>query len=118
MIVFSDTLELTQTTNIKGNFKEVAFNRNQNNTGPVLRVYAVSVEFPDSAHFEEYGNAMPHTLMGSTKIYFFDSHTPIPKTLNFSLNQPAFDQNKFQPIFIYERNGANNIKTTNLRGGH
>ena len=113
-IIFSNSSDLKQTTTIKGNFKEVAFNRNQNNTGPVLRVYAVSVQYPAIAQFKEYGDAMPHTRMGNTTIYFFDSKTPIPKELDFSLDKPSFDRNKFQPIFIYERNGANHVKTTNL----
>ena len=64
---------------LKGGFEERAFYRNENNTGPVIRVYAVTVADPESAEMEAYGNYMPHTKYGNTKVYFFRQNKPFPK---------------------------------------
>ncbi|MEJ8758164.1 hypothetical protein WG947_14215 [Pontibacter sp. H259] len=63
---------------LKGNFKEVAFYRNENNTGPIVRVYAVTVSDTLWTEMQQYGEFMPHTKYGNTKVYFFLEGSPAP----------------------------------------
>lgn len=66
-----ESLSLPAGEDLKGNFKELAFYRNEQNTGPVLRVYAVSVEDSVWKEMETYGKMMPHSKYGITKVYYF-----------------------------------------------
>lgn len=79
---------------LAGDFKEIAFYRNEQNTGPVMRVYAVTVSDTLWTQMEEYGNYLPHNKYGNTKVYFFLSESPLPAS--FSLNEgelnPEFRQ--------------------------
>ncbi len=69
------------TDDLKGGFIEKATYRNENNTGPVQRIYSVSVKDADKAEFEAYGNLMPHSKYGNTKVYFFREDGAIPTKL-------------------------------------
>ena len=93
---------------LKGNFSETAFYRNENNTGPVIRIYSVSVS--DSFYDEmiEYGNLMPHTKYGTSKVYFFNNKLPTPHKLTG--DEPHFDP-KFNSncIAMYEKNGMSQV---------
>jgi hypothetical protein len=93
---------------LKGNFTETAFYRNENNTGPVLRVYAVSVSDTLYNEMLEYGNLMPHTKYGTTTVYFFNNSLPVPKSLKG--DEPHFDRS-FQAncIGVYEKNGMSKV---------
>lgn len=107
IILIFDSKEFSQPTKLIGGFKEVAFYRNENNDGPVVRIYAVSVKNPDIAEYNDYGNAMPYTLHGNTKVYFFDVSGEVPNNLVF--HYPHFDTLKYKAIKLYERNGANQV---------
>lgn len=63
---------------LKGDFEEVAMYRNENNTGPIVRVYAVTVADTLWDEMQAYGDYMPHTKYGTTKVYFFLKGTPAP----------------------------------------
>lgn len=63
---------------LKGDFKEVAMYRNENNTGPIVRIYAVTVADTLWEEMQAYGDYMPHTKYGSTKVYFFLKENPAP----------------------------------------
>jgi|688.fasta_scaffold24696_4 hypothetical protein len=89
---------------LKSDFREVAFIRNEQNTGPVIRIYAVSMKTVNWEEMERYGNYMPHTKYGTTKIYFFLNNAEVPEKLNFgeiSITEPY--QKKC--IAIYEKDG-------------
>jgi len=89
---------------LKSNFKEIAFIRNEQNTGPVIRIYAVSLNSEDWKEMEQYGNYMPHTKYGTTRIYFFLNNSEIPEELNFGeVNIP--ERYKKNCIAIYEKDG-------------
>lgn len=89
---------------LKSDFKEVAFIRNEQNTGPVIRIYAVSLNSEDWKEMEQYGNYMPHTKYGTTRIYFFLNNREIPEELNFGeVNIP--EKYKKNCIAIYEKDG-------------
>ncbi|KPQ14641.1 MAG: hypothetical protein HLUCCX10_10320 [Algoriphagus marincola HL-49] len=72
----------------KGKYEEIDFYRNENNTGPVLRIYAVRVLDTDPSWMKEFGEAQPHTKYGKTKVFFFkdipsESLTLTPKEPHF-----------------------------------
>ncbi|GAB3201820.1 hypothetical protein ABID22_001356 [Pontibacter aydingkolensis] len=73
-----DTLSIPSVDDLKGDFKEVAMYRNENNTGPIVRVYAVTVNDTLWQEMQAYGDYMPHTKYGNTKVYFFHQDTPAP----------------------------------------
>lgn len=64
-----------------GDYKEVALYRNENNTGPIVRIYAVTT--PDTLwqEMKAYGELMPHTKYGTTTVYFFAVSGEAPNKL-------------------------------------
>ncbi len=89
---------------LKSDFKEVVFIRNEQNSGPILRIYAVSLKAENWEEMEQYGQYMPHTKYGTTRIYFFLNNTDLPKELKFGEINIA-DRYKQNCIAIYEKNG-------------
>ena len=79
--VLYDSLSQPNTNDLKGNFKEIAVYRNPNNTGPIVRIYAVSVQGTPWGEMQKYGELMPYTKYGTTTVYFFTEDKPTPKTL-------------------------------------
>ncbi|WP_162428596.1 hypothetical protein [Pontibacter pudoricolor] len=73
-----DSFSLPSVDDLEGDFKEVAFYRNENNTGPIVRVYAVTVADTLWQQMQQYGEFMPHTKYGNTKVYFFLEGSPVP----------------------------------------
>ena len=64
---------------LKGNFKEVNFYRNEQNTGPVVRIYTVTIADTIWDEMETYGDYMPYTKYGNTKVYYFLNSTRFGK---------------------------------------
>ncbi|QKG55384.1 hypothetical protein GKZ68_01265 [Hymenobacter sp. BRD128] len=90
-----DSLSQPGVGDLRGDFQQVAMYRNENNTGPIIRVYAVTVADTLWREMRQYGDFMPHTKYGNTKVYFFRQGQPVPKTVqpgtvNFA---PAFARN-------------------------
>lgn len=85
-----DAMSQPSPQDLPGEFREVALFRNENNTGPVVRIYAVTVG--DTSRWQEmqqYGALMPYTKYGSTKVFFFAKSGPSPTQLQMS--QPHFE---------------------------
>ncbi|MBC6111401.1 hypothetical protein ACFOG5_22675 [Pedobacter fastidiosus] len=80
--IVRDTLNQPGIDDMKSGFKEIVKYRNDNNTGPVQRIYVVTVKDSIWSEMEDYGNIMPHTKYGNTKVYFFMENSNIPKTLH------------------------------------
>jgi hypothetical protein len=76
-----DSLSQPGVGDLKGDFEQAATYRNENNTGPIVRVYAVTVADTLWREMRQYGDFMPHTKYGNTKVYFFRQGQPVPKTL-------------------------------------
>jgi hypothetical protein len=76
-----DSLSQPGVGDLPGNFEEIATYRNENNTGPIVRVYAVTVADTLWHTMRQYGDFMPHTKYGNTKVYFFRQGQPVPKTV-------------------------------------
>src|SRR5688572_20999579 len=103
-----DATSLPGVGDLKGEFEEVAFYRNENNTGPIVRIYAVTVTDTLFKEMEKYGSLMPHTKYGTTMVYFFRKNRPYPSevfpgTTNFS--------NRFKPFVIarYEKDAMGQV---------
>jgi hypothetical protein len=104
--ILYDSFSQPNTSDLKGNFKEVSLYRNPNNTGPVVRVYAVSVEGTPWEEMQKYGDLMPYNKYGSTTVYFFPATTEVPKNLN--PEAPHFDrqfEEKCLAVYTKDPNG-------------
>ncbi|MGO1521729.1 MAG: hypothetical protein ACTHZ1_04925 [Sphingobacterium sp.] len=89
---------------LPGDFKEVAFVRNENNKGGIIRIYAVSVGDPQNAQYDACADLFPVNDYGSvTRIYFFDRNTPYPTELQ--LDEPHYDPAQYKAINILSRRG-------------
>ena len=106
--MLKDTFTQSGIKDLKGNFKEVASYRNENNTGPVQRIYSVTVKDTAEAQLKEYGDLMPHTKYGNTKVYYFIEGSGVPKEL--SPGEINFD-NKFNEncFALYEKSAMGNV---------
>jgi hypothetical protein len=87
---------------LKGGFKEVSRYRNENNTGPIQYVFAVTMKDTISKEMITYGNFQPHHKGGTTKVYFFLEGTKVPLKLGSgSVNfDPEYNQSC---IALYEK---------------
>src|SRR5690606_30317945 len=93
---------------LQGDFKEVVFLRNEQNTGPVVRLYAVTMNGGSPEEMEQYGNYMPHTKYGTTLVYFFQEQDPYPTTL--SLTDPHIPEKlRAYCIGVYEKDGMGQV---------
>ncbi|WP_410220669.1 hypothetical protein [Pedobacter sp.] len=81
IVMFKDTLTQSGIEDLKGGFKEIIKYRNENNTGPVQRIFVVTVKDTLNAQYIDYGNLMPHNKYGNTKVYFFLEGRPTPNEL-------------------------------------
>lgn len=93
---------------LKGNLKELAFVRNEQNTGPIVRIYAVSIDEENWESMEKYGNYMPHNKYGTTRVYFFLSKDPFLGTLKIEDEnlEKGYQQ---KCIALYEKNGMSQV---------
>ncbi|NIJ52904.1 hypothetical protein [Dyadobacter arcticus] len=100
--IIYDSTSQPNVGDLKGNFKEVAIYRNENNTGPIVRIYAVSVEGQVWEEMQKYGDLMPYTKYGRTTVYFFDASKAAPSKL--AATEPHFD-GAFNAncVAVYER---------------
>ena len=76
-------------TDLQGSYTEVSTYRNENNTGPVIRIYSVYAADTLWEDMEAYGNFMPHNKYGNTKVFFFSDSAQTPKEL--FPEEPYFD---------------------------
>ncbi|RZK59654.1 MAG: hypothetical protein EOO91_04465 [Pedobacter sp.] len=106
--VFSDMFGQPSTEDLKGGFKEVATYRNDNNTGPIQRVYAVTVKDTSNAQLVDYGNLMPHSKYGNTKVYYFIAGVSVPT--NLLPGDVNFDKKYNSSCFaVYEKGAMGNF---------
>lgn len=103
-VMVYNSLSQPGVNDLKTKFKEITVVRNEQNTGPILRAYIVTVDTVNLAEMKTYGDFMPHTKYGNTKVYFFAQEKPFPKTLNLTV--PVFsEQFKKYCLAVYEKNG-------------
>ena len=86
-------------------FEQVDFYRNENNTGPVKRVYIVTVSDTAWSELEAYGNFQPHNKLGSTEVFFFLQGSPYPAEINGTA--PYFSESFNKAVVArYEKNAS------------
>ena len=87
-------------------FREITFLRNENNTGPVNRIYAVYVKDSIWEDIESYAASKPYTKYGSTKVYFFNKDYPEESFLSWQApNVPVSRQEACIALYHKENNG-------------
>jgi len=103
-----DALSQPSAQDLKGGFKEVAFYRNENNTGPITRIYVVTVQDTLWSEMKKYGDLMPYTEYGNTKVYFFPNNRPTPDRV--VPGNPNFDQ-RYNPYCLgsYEKDAMSQV---------
>lgn len=106
--MLKDTFTQSGIEDLKGGFVEVGSYRNENNTGPVQRIYSVTVKDTALAQLKEYGDLMPHNKYGNTKVYYFLEGKEVPSKLspgdiNFDTK---FNNNCFA---LYEKSAMGNV---------
>ena len=106
--MLTDALSQPGIKDLKGNFKEVKFIRNEQNTGPVIRLYVVSVKDTLWDEMETYGNYMPYNKYGTTRIYFFREGSIMPDSL--FLEAGNFPE-KYKPycIGVYQKDAMSQV---------
>ncbi|WP_215226027.1 hypothetical protein [Echinicola shivajiensis] len=77
--IMADTFMQPSIKDLKMDFNEVSKFRNPNNTGPIKRVYIVTVSDTLWQEMEKYGKMMPHTKYGNTQVYFFSEKGEYPQ---------------------------------------
>ena len=106
--MLKDTFTQSGIEDLKGGFTEVAKYRNDNNTGPVQRIYAVTVKDTTGAQLQAYGELMPHSKYGNTKVYFFMEGSNVPEKL--TPGAVNFDTKFNNACFaLYEKSAMGNV---------
>lgn len=109
--VVVETVNQPGIADLEGNFEEVGSYRNENNTGPVIRIYSVFVEDTVWQQMKEYGDYMPHTKYGNTKVYFFNQKEFTPTDIH--PDDPEIDQNiQAHCIGLYEKSAMGEVNFT------
>ena len=78
IVIFWNSLTAPGVNDLPGNFREIDAWQNENNTGPVNRVYIVTLNDTLWQAMEAYGNYMPYAKLGTTKVWFFLEDGPFP----------------------------------------
>lgn len=97
--IVSSSLSQPGLERYEGKYEEIGFYRNENNTGPVLRVYAVRVLDSDPGWMKEFADAQPHTKYGKTLVFFFSEKLSQP--IELSPTEPYFPA-EFQEFLVAE----------------
>ena len=83
-------------------FEEVGYYRNENNTGPVLRIYAYRTLVEDPEVLKSFADLLPHTKYGRTLVFFVNQSVKAPVAL--SPESPHFPASLSPSIFAkYEK---------------
>jgi len=106
-----DSLSQPGIERFEGKYKELSSYRNENNTGPVVRVYAVSALDTSMDWMQEYGDAMPHTKYGRTVVFFFTKE--VNQEISLSPTDPYFIQSlQTSVIATYQKSPMGDVSFT------
>lgn len=101
-LVVQDILSNRGPADLQGGFQEIAFVRNEQNKGGVVRIYGYQVSDTLDADYQGCGDLLLHNEYGSlTKVYFFQKGTAMPTSLQ--LDSPHFDTLQFRHVALYIR---------------
>ena len=92
-----------------GKYKELGKYRNENNTGPVIRVFAVKALDPNENWMKEYGDAQPHTKYGKTIVFFFSED--FDQKIELSPKEPYINQNlESYVLYTFEKTPMGEVR--------
>src|SRR5690606_17504927 len=110
--VLKDLMSNRGPADLQGGFEEIAFVRNEQNKGGIVRIYAFHVSDTVGADYQGCGDLLPHNEYGSlTKVFYFHKGTPAPTSLR--LESPHFDTLQFHPVAAYTKgeDGVGRVST-------
>lgn len=81
----------------EGKYEEIAYFRNENNTGPIIRILAVRVKDENPDWMEDFGNAQPHSKYGRTLVFYFRSE--FSEKVKLSPKEPFFPE-EYRPFLL------------------
>ncbi|WKK87254.1 hypothetical protein QYS48_10940 [Marivirga arenosa] len=106
LIVYS--LSTAENVNsLEGDFEEMAFVRNENNTGPVHRIYVFSLNDTLWTQMRKHIDLLPHTKYGTTEVYYFLKKDV--KSIEISLDMSGLENKTPKPLAHYVKNGQGKI---------
>lgn len=95
----------------EGKYEELGKYRNENNTGPVIRIFAVKAFDLSENWMREYGDALPHTKYGKTIVFFFSEN--IDQEIELSPKEPYIDQSLVDYVlYRYEKTPMGEVSFT------
>lgn len=98
-----------------GKFELIDQIRSENNTGPIIRVFAVEALDLDPNWMRQYGDALPHTKYGKTIVFFFAPQNKI-FSVQLSLKSPYLDPRSNQMLlYKYEKQPMGEVKWNDLQ---
>jgi hypothetical protein len=71
-LIVKESFSGTGTSAYQEQFEELGYYRNENNTGPVLRLYAYRSLNSNPEVMKEFADLLPHTKYGRTLVFFFE----------------------------------------------
>lgn len=95
--IMSSSLSQPGLEQFAGKYEELDFYRNENNTGPVLRVYAIRALDPSQEWMKDFADAQPHTKYGRTLVFFFSSE--LTEKVTLSPQEPFFSK-EYRPFLL------------------
>jgi hypothetical protein len=108
-LIFYSVFSAENINSLEGGFSELAFARNENNTGPIKRVYAFTVKDTSWSEMKKHTDLLPHTKYGTTEVYYFlEGQSPLEA---FSLSLEGLPT-KFQKFCIahIKKNGQGSLR--------
>ncbi|AHM63425.1 hypothetical protein D770_25910 [Flammeovirgaceae bacterium 311] len=108
VLIMWSSLSQPGVQDLEGGFREVALYRNENNTGPIRRLYAVSLNDTLWQQMKQYGDFMPYTKYGTTKVYFFMNNAPVPEQLSPDGEAVAEPYQQYC-LAVYEKNNMGQV---------
>lgn len=88
--ILSSSLSQPGLEQFEGKYEELGFYRNENNTGPVVRVYAIRVLDSNLEWMRAFADAQPHTKYGRTLVFFFSPD--LKEKISLSPQEPHFPE--------------------------
>ena len=83
----------------EGKYEEIGYYRNENNTGPVVRVMAVRVLDRDEKWMKAFADSQPYSKYGRTHVFFFAED--LSDKIQLSPTAPFFSE-EFRPFLLAE----------------
>lgn len=93
----------------EGKYKLLSSFRNENNTGPVVRIITVKALDSKKDWMRSFGDLQPHTKYGRTMVFFFSDE--IDQQISLSPTDPYFTS-ELKPYVIatYEKGPMGDVK--------